>query len=540
MAKKSKKKARPASRAKTVATKPRWEVNLAATPIRGIAPKAPSQPLSWPALGLTLLQAAVIAIAVLWIYHPVFHGTWLWDDDYLLSENQVVHSPDGIMDIWFNPASLIDFFPLTVSVEWLEWQLWPNNPFCFHFTSVIMHIVSSLLIWLLFRKLGLRLAWLGGLLFAIHPAMVESVAWMAELKNTLATPPFILACCFWVDYDRSRHIDHYFIALGLFLVAMLCKTTMVMFPFLILFYAWWKYDRITWWDILRSGPFFAISLAIGVLVIVFLRHGVGEGMTPLGGVFSRLACAGLSLAFYFSKCVLPIRYFPIYPEWDIDPPHLSQFLPWPVVIGALAWLWTRRQPWARHILFGFGFFIINLLPFIGFRMISFMRFTWVMDHFLYLPIIGLLGLAVAAASQLDLRFSASTRPYRIAGLVVALALLARESHNYSKIFVDQTHLWTYTIRHNPYAWPAYNNLGNVLSNERKLPEAKENYESALELNPDYPEAHNNLGRIYAAWGQFPAALAQFEEALRLEPDLASAQQNKAAVLQAMSAAPPRK
>jgi protein O-mannosyl-transferase len=536
MAKKTKKKPRPASRAQPPASTSAPHVKSAprstapATSTRSVMAQAPSQPFSWLVLG----KAAIITGVVLWIYSSVLHGMWLWDDDYLISQNGEVHSPDGILDIWFNPASLIDFFPMTVSLEWLEWQLWPNDPFCYHLTSVILHIISSLLIWRLFYKLGLRLAWLGGLLFAIHPGMVESVAWMAELKNTFATPWFLLAACAWVDFDRTRKIDHYFTALGLFLIAMFCKTTMVMFPFLILFYAWWRRERIALKDVYDSVPFFGISFAIGMMVVAFLRHGVGEELTPLGGIFSRMACAGLSFSFYFSKCVLPIKFFPIYPQWDVNPPTPEQFIPWPVFGVALWWLWTKRHTWGRHVLFGFGFFILNLLPFVGFRMISFMRFTWVMDHFLYLPIIGLLGLAVAAAGQLDERFSAAGRPWRYGAVAVIFGLLALESHRYAKIFNNQTALWTYTINHNPWAWPAYNNLGNVLSDEQRLPEAKLAYESALRLNPFYPEAHNNLGRIYAAWGDFPKALDQFNAALYLCPELVSAQQNQAAVLEAMA------
>ena len=247
----------------------------------------------------------------MWIYWPVLYGDWLWDDDYLIQKNDLIHDPDGLWHVWFSPSDMIDYFPLTVSVEWLEWQFWPDNTLCYHLTNIILHICSALLVWHLLRKFGLRLAWLGGLLFAIHPVMVESVAWIAELKNTLSMPPFLLAVCAWIDYDRRRQPEYYFLALCLFLAAMLCKTTMVMLPVLILLYAWWKRDRIEWRDLLLSAPFFAISLTIGLTVIAYLRHGVGEETIPLGGFFSRMACSGLSLAFYFSKAVLPMHLLPI-------------------------------------------------------------------------------------------------------------------------------------------------------------------------------------------------------------------------------------
>jgi protein O-mannosyl-transferase len=522
MAKRSKKKARP----------PKPAPNSPALTGETLRPK----PLDWKRLSQVLL----IVAAGLWIYWPVLHGHWLWDDDTLISNYPLVHDPYGIFDVWLAPSNLIDYFPVTVSLEWLEWQLWPNDTFCYHLTNVLLHVCSALLVWRLLSKLGLRLAWLGGLLFAIHPVMVESVAWMAELKNTLSMPFFLLSMCAWIDYDRRGKWEDYFLALGLFLIAMLCKTSMVMFPVVILLYAWWKRGWIRWSDLKNSAPFFAISLVLSIILISLLRHGVGEETIPLGGFLSRMACAGTSIAFYFSKCFLPLELSPIYPQWKVDPPALWQFTPWLVLGAAICWLWTRRERWARHVLFGFGFFLINLLPFVGFRAISFMRFGWVMDHFLYLPILGLLGLAVAALDQADKRLGASARPYGIGGIAIVAAVLAFGSHRYAKIYINSEALWTYTIQCYPDAWPAHNNLGNALFDAKRLPEAEVQYEEALRINPDYPEAHNNLGIVFTRMGRLPEAIDQFEQALRLCPDLVATQDNLAKVRNAQKTIPAKK
>jgi hypothetical protein len=504
-------------------------------PIFESLPKAPSVP-SWK----VVLRALLIVVTGLWVYFPVLHGGWLWDDDYLLSQSPLVQDPEGLWNIWFNPTTLIDYFPLTVSIEWLEWQIWPDNTFCYHLTSLLCHLSSALLVWHLLSKFGLRLAWLGGLLFAIHPVMVESVAWMAELKNTLSMPPFLLAACAWIDYERRGKLEDYFLALGLFLIAMLCKTTMVMFPFIILLFAWWKRGRIGWIDLRNSIPFFAISLALGLTLVALLRHGIGEETIPLGGLLSRLACGGLSIAFYFSRCFLPVDLLPIYPQWEINPPSLIQFLPWAVFAWAIHWLWTRQQPWARHVLLGLGFFVLNLLPFVGFHIISFMRFTWVMDHFLYLPILGLLGVVIAGMDHLDKQFSTATQPYRIAALAIVLTLLTIGSHRYAKIFRSQIDLWTYESKNSPDMWVAYNNLGLALASEGnrgKLIEAEKSYLTALRINPGYPEAHNNYGIALYDLGNSSEAIEQFKLALKYCPDMSSAQGNLANAEAAQMAAP---
>jgi hypothetical protein len=474
-----------------------------------------------------LLQALIIVGAGIWIYWPVLHGDWLWDDDYLISQNQIVHDPYGIWTIWLNPETQIDYFPLTVSVEWLEWQFWPGNTFPYHCTNVVLHIVSSLLVWRLLSKFGLRLAWLGGLCFAIHPIMVESVAWMAEMKNTLSMPPFLLAMCAWIDYERKGKPEDFFLTLFLFVVAMLCKTTMVMFPIIILLYAWWKRGRILGTDLKNSAPFFAVSLAIGLALVIFEHFGVGGQPIPLGGFFSRIAGAGLSLSFYFSKFFLPIDLLPIYPQWNIDPPSLGQFLPWPVLGVVIYWLWLRREDWGRHALLGLGFFLINLIPFIGFRPITFMRYSWVADHFIYLPMLGLLGLIVAALDQINSRLPISARPATIGFVALLAILLTWGSHRYAKMFVNLETLWTYTIQHNPGSWSAHNNLGYALTQSGQLKEAQDQFEEALRINPNYAEAHNNLGCIFDKIGRPSEAVSQYKESLRLYPGYIPARMNLA-------------
>jgi hypothetical protein len=138
-----------------------------------------------------IVQVLVIAAAVLWIYWPVLYGDWLWDDDILVTENALVHDPSGLWKIWFDPGSMIDYQPLKMSVSWLQWQFLGNDTLGYHLTNIVLHILSALLVWRLLGKFSLRLAWLGGLLFAVHPVQVESVAWIAELKNTLSLPPFL-------------------------------------------------------------------------------------------------------------------------------------------------------------------------------------------------------------------------------------------------------------------------------------------------------------------------------------------------------------
>jgi tetratricopeptide (TPR) repeat protein len=490
-----------------------------------------SSGVPWPSIP----QALVIVAAVLWIYGPALQGGWLWDDDMAITGNAMIQSPTGLWSIWFEPGSQVDYYPIKASVQWLQWHLWGIDMLGYHLTNVMLHILSALLVWRLFHKFHLRLAWLGGLIFAIHPVQVESVAWITELKNTLSLPLFLLAMCAYIDYEEHGKSKDYGLALGMFLAAMLCKLSVVLFPFVILLYLWWKRGQIGWNDLKTSLPFFGVSLLLGLITI---GSGIWDhrfnhtdpGAMPVAGFLARIVAAGLSVSFYFSKSFLPVALLPIYPKWTIDPSSPVQYLPWLVLGGVICWLWTKRHDWGRSALLGLGFFLINLAPCPGFIPNSDMAFAWVMNHFLYLPIIGLIGLVVAALEQLENQLPTSFRPCTIGLLIVSLALLAFQSRACAALYLNSETLWNYEIRHNPAAWLAHNNLGDALLKSGRLPEAMEQYEQALRYKPDYADAHNNLGDVFQQMGQIPEAINQYELALHFEPDNADAHNNLGVVL----------
>jgi tetratricopeptide (TPR) repeat protein len=465
----------------------------------------------------------LILVAGFWVFLPAFHGEWLWDDGILITQNPLMNDPAGLWKIWFQPGIIPDYYPLTTTVEWMQWKLWGLNTLGYHLTNFILHMTSAFLVWHLLSKLGLRLAWLGGLIFAIHPVQVESVAWAAELKNTLSMPPMLLAMCAWIDYDSSGKRRDYFVAFGLFLFALLCKLTVVMFPVIILLYAWWRRGRIAMVDVAASLPFFALSLAVGSIPILSgmwtrtFSH-LGPEFLPPGGLAGRVVLAGLAAAFYFSKCVLPVGLLPVYPKWTVDVSSPTQYLPWVCLAGAVAWFWTRRQTWGRHALFGLGFFLINLLPCPGFIPGPNMAYAWVMDHFLYLPIIGLIGLAVAAIESLLAESAAP--PLRIgitAAVAVAMLCMTMGGHAYAKLFADPMLLWNYAAERNPASWMVHLNLGETFLARGHAAQAVEEFGTALKLEPVFPDIRYDLADALHRNGQFADAAAQYKILASIHP-----------------------
>ena len=209
-----------------------------------------------------LPRVALIVAVTLWIYWPSLEGDFIWDDGWYLVTNPLMHGRGGLWKFWFQPGSWVEYYPIQETVQWTQWQLWGTQTLGYHLTNVVLHIVNALLVWRLLGKFGLKLAWVGGLMFAVHPAQVESVAWITELKNTLSMPFFLLSMCHWIDYEEEKDKEDYRMAFGFFLAGMLCKISLASLPVIILLYTWWKRGRIGINDLKATVPFFVASLVL--------------------------------------------------------------------------------------------------------------------------------------------------------------------------------------------------------------------------------------------------------------------------------------
>jgi tetratricopeptide (TPR) repeat protein len=512
---------------------------------------------------LIILQAALILLLGYWVATPALRGEWLFDDAPAVLYNPVMHRATGLWTIWFAPPGP-DYFPLKDSVQWIQWHLFGSTTHGYHLTNIALHLISALLIWRLLYDLGVRLAWLGGLAFAVHPCAVESVAWICELKNTLSLPLLLVAMLAYLRHERQGDLPSYFTSAVAFLASLLCKTSGVMFPVVILLYAWWRHGQIRAQDWKKSVPFFVISLTLGLVTIAFQQHVPpgGEAIESLDPL-SRFLCAGLSIAFYISKVFLPIDLTIVYYRWDVHAAVGWEILCWGLIVASVAWLATRRGTWARHALFGYLFFLINLLPVLGFIRLTWTHYAWVANHFLYLPMIGLIAVAVAAVGD-AYRRHAEARVFISVAVAVATLLFSVQSYNDTTAFKSSFFLWSTNLNLNPQSWLGRNNLavtlaahdfpaeairqlelslqtnpnqalayinwGNALTQMGRIPEAIDAYHKALALRPDNPLAHYQAGHAFAQEEHWDEAIGEYQAALRFNPDDVAAHSDLAAVL----------
>jgi Flp pilus assembly protein TadD len=458
--------------------------------------------------------ALAIAAASFAAYWPAIHGGWLWDDRLEIVDNVNVHAASGWWRCWVDPEGM-DYFPVKGMAQWGEWHLWGGSTTGYHLANVALHVVASLLAWRLFTRLGIRFGWVGGALVALHPLAAESVAWIAEFKNELSLVFLLLAANGYVASERGGPGRCYVFALAAFVLALLCKSTVVMFPVACLCYDLWAKRRIVWRDLLRAAPFFLASLLLGLVTVAFQsRRAIGLA-GPMPGLHDRVGQAGWSLLAYLGNAVLPRHLSPIYLPIAVDWPVI---VPWGILCLIAAALWFAGGVWRHHGLIALAVFSALLAPILGLLAMSYLRVAPRADHLAYIGLIPLGALASGIAGLL----AGFNR--RLAAVAVGCVLVGCfvETRSQAAIFASPRALWSAAAERSPGSWLAAANLGKVELDEGQYRDAAALLDRAEALRPDSAEVGLDRGNAYKELGQPAEAEFEYRRALALDPSFQGA------------------
>ena len=527
----------------------------------------------------TLAFAALLAAAAFLAYWPALTGGFIWDDDTLLTKSELVKAPDGLYRIWVTTEPL-DYWPMTNSSFWLEWRLWGLHATGYHVTNLLLHIGSALLVWAILRRLAIPGALLAALLFVLHPVNVESVAWIAQRKNTLSMVLFLVSILLYQKHDLGsvggesrrasaspgRHGTRqvpsggppqsglgrwYWLSLVAFVLAMLSKGSVAILPGVLLLLIWWRRGAVTRSDLMRTLPFFLVAAALTLLNIWFQLHFMTGAIRDVT-VLQRVLGAGAVVWFYLYKALLPVGLSFVYPQWEIRAGDVRWWLPLTAALATTALLaWQRRRPAVRALLFAWAFFCLALLPVMGIADVYYMTYSLVADHYQYIAMLGVVVLVAAGLSRLsDLARAREPRTETTSPLWLArlrsrtgvarplsagvwcgavLAVLGTATWRQSHEYADAETLYRATLVSNPSCWLVHNLLG-VLLVDRSIDEAVSHFREAIRLKPDLAEAHNNLCHASAQLGRVNAAVDECSEALRINPNLPTAHNDLGAAL----------
>src|SRR5439155_4803397 len=408
----------------------------------------------------------ILAIVTLLAYQPAWNGSFIWDDDDYVTNNQLLTAPDGLRRIWFSLDSPSQYFPLVYTTFRIERALWGLHPFGYHWVNLLLHIANALLVWRVLMALKVPGAWLAGAIFALHPVQVESVAWITERKNVLMGFFFLLTLLAWiafVDERTKRPWRFYGLALILYLLALSAKTTACTLPAALFLILWLQKKPISWKRVFQIVPFLVLGIAMGLLAMWWERYhqGTSRAIFTFLSPLERVLVASRAVWFYLSKLIWPSNLTFIYPKWSLSAAQPLDYIWLLAGVGLCVAIYFVRRYVGRGVEVAAAFFVITLSPVLGFIMLYTFRYTFVADHYQYLACIGPIALASAGVVTFADAFKQS-RGLILSAAVCVLAVLGVLTWRQSVMYGDNEALWRVTLAKNPGCWMAHNNLGFVL------------------------------------------------------------------------------
>jgi tetratricopeptide (TPR) repeat protein len=408
--------------------------------------------------------------------------------------------------------------PLTVLSHMLDVELFGLNPRGHHLTSVLLHTVNVVLLFVVLRSLtgSLWRSLLVAALFSVHPLRVESVAWVAERKDVLSGFFGLLALLAYSNFVQRRSLGKYALVVLLFCLALMSKPMLVTLPCVLLLLDFWPLRRLSlenfsWQKLLvcttEKLPLLILSVTTALLTIsaqspvIDVSRGASSGL--------KLANALVSNAMYVSKTVIPRDLAVLYP-YPIEIPA------WTIAVAgvflgsltALALIALRRAP---YLAVGWLWFLGTLVPVSGLIQVGNQAMA---DRFSYLPAMGLTTAMVWGLHGLfGRRYSRGLSAVSLAA-ILSLVFLTRIQISYWK---DSVHLFSHALEVTENNFIAHLNLAEALRAADQRQEAEVHYRAALGLQPEMDDAHAGLGEALRTWGRPQAALPHLETAIGLNP-----------------------
>ena len=491
-----------------------------------------------------LLYSIVICIvliaATLIVYIQVIGFVFInLDDPGYVSRNDIVKqgiTTEGIR--WavstFHKAN---WHPMTWISHMLDVQFFGMNPGMHHLTNVIFHILNTLMLFLVLKRMTGTL-WRSAAvaaLFALHPLHVESVAWISERKDVLSTFFWMLTMVSYLWYVQQCTVRRYIVVFLSFALGLLSKPMLVTLPFALALLDFWPLKR---WEpflpgnsdndhgkrtlrsrykqqvlpILIAEKIPLIVLAVVSSIITFYAQKSGGAVSSVDSlaIGTRLANAITSYAAYLDKMVMPYNLAVFYPYTDtfnFITVSLSALLL--IFITTVVLLAVKEKP---YLVVGWFWYLGTLFPVIGIVQVGSQSMA---DRYTYIPLIGVFVMIVWGIVDLLNRQRYGKTVLRTATLVFPLFIWV--SWVQVGLWKNNETLFMHALDVTRNNYIIHYNLGITLYEQGDVDGAIREYQESLQIKPDLAEAHNNLGTILLLKGYPDEAIRHYLESLRVNP-----------------------
>lgn len=441
------------------------------------------------------------------------------DRDALLANT---HIRDGLsvagMAWAFTSSYAANWFPITWISHMLDFQLSGADAGLHHLTNLMIHAISTLLLFALLRRITGRL-WESAFVsfvFALHPQHVESVAWVSERKDVLSAFFWFLTTWLYLDYVEKPDARRYLLALGAFCLGLMSKQMLVTLPFTLLLLDYWPLARQkTKRQLLEKIPFFAVSAGASTIAYQVQQQAGAVLASDTLPIAIRAANAVVTYISYLGQFFWPTGLAVFYP-YPASTPN------WQVVACAIGLLAITALALLRpYLAVGWFWYLGTLVPVIGLVQIGMQAKA---DRYTYIPMIGVSIMLAWGVAEIMTRWPKTKSPLQIVGAAVCLVWLAI-TWTQVPYWRNSVPLFEHAIASTENNFIAHLNLGVVLAEQGRANDALRHLYTAVEEKPEHADAHDTLGALLGQMGRTGDAAEQFQQAIRLQPNDAEAHSN---------------
>jgi len=494
-----------------------------------------------------LLPIAILIIVSLAVYYNSLSNGFVFDDYAVIVENKHIDNLSDSLPAFFNKSYFTiangeaSYRPLATLSYFLIHSLAGLNPFYFHLSSVVMHALNTVLVYLLFTLLngGRFMALPAAILFACHPALAEAVNCIAFNEDLLTAFFFLLALILYIkSVDKAAAGVGYILSLIFFFCGMLAKEMAItLLPAAMLYDLTFragkgqslsvKYVLITLkdrWQIYLG--YAAVSLFYLMLRFALITH-QGDGVKPhFASLLERLLYLPNHLFSFVKLALAPhdlnVDHTFSYPRSFFDISHLAGFF-FMVGLVVFSFFLFKRS---KEIFFGIWWFVITLFPVYNLVQI----FNPFAERYLYIPVIGFCLVVPVVIYGIARRLTAREVGVNTGTLFAVLAIAgvyANTTIARNRDWQDGFTLWSKTVLQSPDSGVAHGSLGRAYQEHGRLQEAISQYEKAVKLMPHHYKAYYNLGVVYDQIGSTDKAVENYKKSIRIYSNFANAHFNLA-------------
>jgi len=468
-----------------------------------------------------LVYMALLVGLTLAVYGQVVTFDFVnFDDNAYVTENAHMRGPLSVDKVrWALTSGYYNnWHPLTWLSHMLDCRFFGLDPRWHHAVNLLFHVANVLLVFRLFSRTtgATGAAAFIAALFAVHPLHVETVAWISDRKDLLATFFVLLALLAYGRYARRPSVGQYVAVMAAFAFAVMAKSMQVTLPVILLLFDFWPLKRFHTEDgvipsvrairlLLEKIPLFLIAGAASFAALTLRTE------QSLSSEY-RVSTTVISYVRYLFKFFWPVDLAVTYPV------AREPFATWQVagaaavliLITAVVVILRRRAP---YLLTGWAWYLITLLPVSGIVQIGGHLFA---DRYTYWPLVGLYTFMVFPLRHV---ISRAQVPRRLvtAAAVVLIVVLAVPTWAQTRHWRDSLSLMDHCIGATGGNALMYNNLGLAFFAQARYAEAAERYRTSIQIDPAYAKARYNLGIVQCSMGQYDEALGEFAHVIEMAP-----------------------